>query len=356
MEDAAVNSTDFTFANPAALNWIWAVVALAVLVAVRARGRARALQAFADTPLLRSIAPRASAIRPFVRAALAVAALAALVPALMDPRWGAQVEEVKRRGADVFFVVDVSRSMTAQDASPDRLSRAKQFVEETVESLGGDRVGLIEFAGTAALRVPLTLNYGAFRTTLNELKPLSGARGGTALANSIALAAASFPPNSSGSRAIVILSDGEDLGGEGADSDPVAAAKQALADHQVHVYAIGIGDSAEGARIPVGRNGAAVQWLVHDGQEIWTKMDERVLREASLAGGGAFIPAGTGRVDMARAYAQTVGILERQEFEANTVTRRTPRYQWFAGLAFALLLASSLVPARRAPAPTEVAS
>ena len=290
-----------------------------------------------------------------MRAALAVAALAALVPALMDPRWGAQVEEVKRRGADVFFVVDVSRSMTAQDASPDRLSRAKQFVEETVESLGGDRVGLIEFAGTAALRVPLTLNYGAFRTTLNELKPLSGSRGGTALANSIALAAASFPPNSSGSRAIVILSDGEDLGGEGADSDPVAAAKQALADHQVHVYAIGIGDTAEGARIPVGRSGAAVQWLVHDGQEIWTKMDERVLREASLAGGGAFIPAGTGRVDMARAYAQTVGTLERQEFEASTVTRRTPRYQWFAGLAFALLLASSMVPARRAPALAEVA-
>ena len=99
-----MNPMDFTFANPAALNWVWAVLALLALVLIRTRGRARAMAAFADAPLLRTIAPRATSARPFVRALLTVAALAALVPALMDPRWGAQVEEVKRHGADVFFV------------------------------------------------------------------------------------------------------------------------------------------------------------------------------------------------------------------------------------------------------------
>jgi Ca-activated chloride channel family protein len=270
----------------------------------------------------------------------------------MDPRWGAQVEEVKRRGADVFFVVDVSRSMSAQDATPDRLTRARQFVEETVESLGGDRVGLIEFAGTAAMRVPLTLNYGAFRTTLGELRPLSGARGGTALANAIELAAESFPESSAGSRAILVLSDGEDLSGDG---DPVAAARTALEERKVHVYSVGIGDAREGARIPVARgNDGAVRFLVHEGQEVWTKLDERVLRELALAGGGAYIPAGTDRVDMARAFEQTVGQLERQEFESSTVTRRTPRFQWFAGIAFACLLAGAVIPVRR-PAAEEPA-
>ena len=237
--------------------------------------------------------------------------------------------------------------MTAQDASPDRLTRAKQFVDEAVESLGGDRVGLVEFAGTAAMRVPLTLNYGAFRNTLNELKPLSGTRGGSALANAIGLAAASFPAASAGSRAIIVLSDGEDLVG---DEDPVAAAKAALEKSNVHVYTLGLGDAREGARIPVARAAdGAVRYLVHDSQEVWSKMDERVLREAALAGGGAYVPAGTERVDMARAYDQTVGQLERQEFESSTVTRRTPRFQWFAGIAFACLLASSVIPAPRAP-------
>jgi len=260
-----------------------------------------------------------------------------------------QVEEVKRRGADVFFVIDVSRSMLAEDAAPSRLARAKDLVDETVESLGGDRVGLIEFAGTAAMRVPLTLNYGAFRTSLSELKALSGARGGTALANAIELAADSFPENSAGSRAIVILSDGEDLAGGAGTGDPVEAARTALKDRSVHVYAIGIGDAREGARIPVARTAEGVRYLVHEGQEVWTKLDERVLREASIAGEGAFIPAGTDRVEMARAYEQTVGALERQEYEGPTVTRRTPRFQWFAGASFALLLAAAVVPDRRAP-------
>lgn len=347
-----MNPAEFGFANPSALNWAWAVAALAALVAVRARSRTRALATFADARLLGAIAPGAGGARPLVRALLAVAALAALVPALMDPRWGAQVEEVKRRGADVFFVLDVSRSMTAQDATPDRLARARQFVEETVDSLGGDRVGLIEFAGTAAMRVPLTLNYGAFRTTLAELRPLSGARGGTALANAISLAAESFPETSAGSRAIVVLSDGEDLSG---GEDPVAAARAALEERKVHVYSVGIGDAREGGRIPVARGSdGSVRFLVHEGQEVWTKLDERVLRELALAGGGAYIPAGTDRVDMARAFEQTVGQLERQEFETSTVTRRTPRFQWFAGIAFACLLAGAVIPARKAPATEEL--
>jgi Ca-activated chloride channel family protein len=337
---------DFDFANPHALNWLWLVLALAALAVVALRGQARALGRFADHPLLARIAPRATIARPALRAALALAGMALLVLALMDPRWGSEVEEVRRRGAEVFLVVDVSRSMTAQDAAPSRLDRARQFAEDVVDALAGDRIGLIEFAGTAALRTPLTLNYGAFRMQLQDLRPLSGARGGTALANAIDLAAQSFPPGAGTSRAILVLSDGEDL--EGGES-PVEAARRALEERGVHVYTLGIGDPREGARIPTGQRGGATQYLVHDGQEVWSRMDERTLREIAEAGGGAYIPAQTGQVNMARAYEQTIGQLERQEFENATVTRRTPRFQWFAAVAFALLLCATALPDRRAP-------
>lgn len=333
----------FDFVNPPALNWLWLVAALAVVATLALRRRARALRVFADHPLLAQIAPRASVTRPALRAALALGGLVFLVLAIMDPRWGAEVEEVKRRGAEVFLVVDVSRSMTAQDATPNRLERARQFCEDVVDAVAGDRVGLIEFAGTAALRTPLTLNYGAFRMQLQDLKPLSGARGGTALANAIDLAVKSFPPTAATSRAILVLSDGENLEG---GASPVDAAREALEKHGVHVYTIGIGDPREGARIPVTQRGGAVQYLVHDNQEVWSRMDEGTLREIATAGGGAYIPAQTGQVNIARAYEETIGQLERQEFDSATVTRRTPRFQWFAGLAFALLLGSTVLPDR----------
>lgn len=342
---------DFAFANPLAFHWMWLVLALAALVVWAARRRWSALRRFADSALLARIAPGASLTRPVLRAGCMVLALAFLVLALMDPRWGAEVEEVKRRGAEVFLVVDVSRSMTAQDATPNRLERAKQFALDVVDGLAGDRVGLIEFAGTSAMRTPLTLNYGALRMQVQDLKPLSGARGGSALAGAIDLAVKSFPPAAGTSRAILVLSDGENLD-EG--ESPVDAARKALDDAGVHIYTVGIGDSKEGARIPLsGNSTAGSRWLVHDGQEVWSKMDERVLKEMATQGGGAFIPAGTDQVDMARAYETTIGQLERQEFESATVTRRTPRFQWFAGLAFALLLGASVLPDRK-PARKEV--
>lgn len=333
------------FINPVAVNWLWLVLALAVLVILALRAQSRALVAFADHPLLARIAPRASVVRPALRAACALLAMFFLVLAVMDPRMGEEREAVKRRGAEVFFVIDVSRSMTAQDVSPSRLDRARQFAEDVVDALAGDRAGLVEFAGTAALRVPLTLNYGAFRMQLADLKPLSGARGGSALANAIDLAVASFPPASSTSRAIVVMSDGENLDG---GKSPVDSARKAFEEKGVHIYTVGIGDAREGGRIPVGRSGAANQYLVHDGQEVWSKMDETTLREMASAGGGAFIPAGVGQVDMGRAYEQTVGQLERQEFESAMVTRRTPRFQWFAMMAFVLLLTACVLPDRRA--------
>jgi Ca-activated chloride channel family protein len=260
------------------------------------------------------------------------------------------VEQVQRHGMDTIFVIDVSRSMLAGDASPSRLERAKQFAIDASEALEGDRVGLVDFAGVAAMRTPLTLNYGAFRQAVQNLEPKSASRGGTMLGEAIRMAANSFPAGDKGAKAIIVLSDGEDM-----DSKPAEAARVAFEEQGVRVFTVGIGDSRDGARIPVTGPDGQRRYLVHDGQEVWSRMNPDTLRDIAKTGGGAFIPAGTAQLDMAAVYHDSLAGLDRVDQESNLVKRQTPRFQWPAAAALLLLVLESLITDRRT-ARTEAAS
>ncbi|MGA1017805.1 MAG: VWA domain-containing protein [Phycisphaerales bacterium] len=332
---------EFEFNHPEAWAWLWLVAVAGVVATLALRSRRGRLRRFADDALLRRIAPTFTTTRPIARSVLAVAAMAAVVTALVDPRWGFRYEEVQRRGLDCFFVVDVSRSMLAEDASPNRLGRAKSFIEDALRALPGDRVGLIAYAGTASIRCPLTLNEDLFRMSLDELAPESTVRGGSLLGDAIRTAAESFTDDQPGAKVVVVLTDGEDQG-----SFPVEAASKAYADLGVRVFTVGVVDSGDGARIPVGE-GSDRRWLMHEGREVWTKMDDSTLREVALAGDGAYFPAGTRLLDMAEALDLSLGSLERAEQESTTIRRSTPRFQWFAGLALLLLVVETFISDRR---------
>jgi Ca-activated chloride channel family protein len=327
----------FRFEEPHALHWLWPVAIACLVLWWSYRARRDAMRRWAEEPLFARLAPGASAFRLLARGALAIAGTLALVLALLDPRMGDTPAEIKRRGIDVMFVIDVSRSMLAQDASPNRLEQAKQLISDAVDRMAGDRAGLVAFAGTAVLKSPLTLNYGAFKLALNELTPQDSARGGSLLGDAIRTATEGFTDEVKGGKAIVILSDGEDM-----ESFPVEAAKQAFETRGVRTYAVGLGDSVDGARIPI-PSGRERVWLTYDGKEVWTKMDPKLLTAVCLAGGGAFVPAGTRFVDMGEVYANTVAAVGRREFETTTVKRSLPQFQWFAGLAALALVLESLL-------------
>lgn len=332
---------DIEFNNLSALNWMWLVTALAIIACMAVAWRRRAMRTMIDAALLDRIAPGFSTWRPAIRFALVILAMIALVTAMSDPRWGKETEEIKRRGADVMFVVDVSRSMLAEDATPSRLGRAKTFIDDAVRQMAGDRVGLVDFAGVAAMRTPLTLNYGALMTSVDDLQPKDAVRGGSLLGDAIRVAAESFSSDATAGRALVILTDGEDMG-----SDPVGAAKEIYEKQGIRIVTVGLGDSRDGGRIPVDIDGQRT-WLVHDGQEVWSKMDPNTLREIAQNAGGIFVQAGTAQVDLGEILQRAFVDLERGEFETSTIQRAIPRFQWPAGVALILLVMECLIPDRK---------
>ena len=329
---------NFRFEQLESLHWLWLVLAMALLLAWSWRARRRALAMFADVPLLKQLTPQASLGRWIALGLLRIIAMVLIVAALIDPRWGTRYQDVKRRGIDILFVVDVSRSMLAQDVKPNRLDRAKQFIGDTVEALAGDRVGLISFAGVSAVKCPLTVDYGAFRLSLNELSTESSVRGGSLLGDALRLAGDSFTDESKDFKCVIVLSDGEDQG-----SYPTEAAQKLLDEKGVRTFTVGIGDSNEGARIPISGGG----YVTYQGQEVWSKMDPEVLRETALAGGGAFVPAGTSTVNMADVYQQKIASAGGTESQASRIKLYEPQYQWPAGAALALLLIESWMSLRR---------
>lgn len=333
---------DVRFNNLPYLHLIWIVAVLAVLIVYARSQRRRALARFADATVLGTLTRAWSPGRQTAKAVLVILALAALVLGIIDPRWGVYYEDIPRHGNDIIFVLDVSRSMLAEDLPPNRLERAKQYIGDVLDVVVGDRVGLVTFAGNATLKCPLTINYGAMRMTLKEVGVRGVQRGGSLVGDAVRLAVNSFADQIKKHKYVVIITDGEDH-----ESYPVEAAREAFVEKGIRIYTVGLGDESEGARVPSDADKTGV-YLKHDGQVVWSKMNAPILRQMAEVGGGAYIPAGTRTVDLGEVlYEDRIAREDRREFETSRVARYKVRYQWFAGLALVLLLIETYLSERR---------
>jgi len=340
---------DIRFNNLEALNWLWAVLAVSVVIVLAYKARKLALRRLATGPMARRLTAGMSMPRKRIRSILILIAMVLMVFSLIDPRWGVRYQEVQQRGIDVFFVLDTSRSMLAEDVRPNRMQRSKQYIEDVLETIGGDRVGLITYAGQPSVAVPLTLDYGSVRLALDELVAREGRRGGSMTGDAIRLAMNSFTDEVDDFKAIVVLSDGDDMG-----SYPVEAAATA-ADRGISVFTVGLGDVVDGGRIPIEADGQRL-YLTWEGEEVWSTLQPELLQEIALAADGAYIPAGTGNVDMATIYDDVIAVGSGRTLGTARIEQHVPRYQWFAAMALLLLLVESFMSERRSTAtPAEVA-
>ena len=321
------------FENLSQLNLLWLVVLCLLAVAFAAAAQRRARTRFATANLIRRVLTPARSIRRSIGTTLVTAAMAMMVVALVDVRWGKVWREVPQNGIEVMFVLDISRSMLADDAAPNRLERAKQQIRDTVDEMAGDRVGLVVFAGDTKQQIPLTTHYDDFKQALDEVGPHNVRRGGSRLGDAIEAASHGFLTKSNAHKAMVVFTDGEDQ-----ESDPVAAARMAHAETGVRIFTVGLGDMDKGSRIPLESDNHR-DFLEHDGQQVWSKLHGEILRQVATETDGAYVPAGTKQVNMSDVYHNYIAGVEQTEFETARINQYEARFQWFLALALVFLLA-----------------
>ncbi len=304
-----------------------------------ARQRA-ALATFASSHLHAQLTASFSAAKRHWKRGLLLAAVGCLFLALARPQAGFRWEEVKRRGIEVVFAVDTSRSMLTPDVKPDRLTRAKLAVDDFVSHLNGDGVGLIAFAGNAFLQCPITLDYDAFHESLEALDTTIIPRGGTDIASAIREAQAALQNRPGKDKILILLTDGEDLEGS-ALATANAAAKDGL-----KICTVGVG-TANGDLIPIPAEQGGGFVKDDSGQFVKSHLGEAGLKAIAEATGGLYAPLGAQGQGLDTIYQQALAPLAKHELASRRQRVYTERFQWPLTGSLALLLASLLVGTRR---------
>jgi Ca-activated chloride channel family protein len=322
---------------------LWVIPFIVMFFVYAGWRRRQALGRFAEAELLSVINVSISLARRRWKAALVLTAFVLITVAAARPAWNPVPKRIERRGRDVIFVLDVSRSMLAEDLAPNRLERAKLAIRDCIERLQGDRVGLVAFAGSSVVKCPLTLDYGFFRLMLENISTESVSRGGTMIGDAVRKCVDEvFDDRHKEYKDIILITDGEDH-----DSFPVEAATEA-GERGIRIIAIGIGDEEQGKRIPITDEQGRRMFLKHDGQEIWSKLDADTLRKmVNATPGGRYLNVATGTIDLGQVYMDIIASAEKKALESRTVKRYEEKFQIFAAFAFILLCVEMAVSERK---------
>jgi len=335
--------SDLIFAEPRFVHLLWAVLAASVSFVLLERRGGRKLALFVAAPIQSRLVHRPTTLRRWLRVGLLALCGTALVVALMRPQWGVEFITSPRVGAEIMIALDVSKSMLAEDVAPNRLERAKAEIRDLLPYLEGDQVGLIAFAGRASVLSPLTPDFSFLRLVLDNVEVGSVRRGGTRLEEPIRKAVDGFGGSGDLSRVILLITDGEDH-----DSFPLDAAEYA-AERGVHILAIGFGDE-DGSPITVTnpRSGARTPLLDSAGRPVHSRLDGDLLRELALTTDGAYIPAGTGVLDLESIFEAHIRPLMRGSGDARGKTVRKEGFQWAILVGLLALIGSAATNAGRA--------
>ncbi|TAH24288.1 MAG: VWA domain-containing protein [Cytophagales bacterium] len=321
----------FRFAQSDYLYALLAIPFFLLLFLIMLYQRKRLLRKIADISLLKNIMPDTSKSSYWIKFILISLGFASLVIALANPQIGTKLEEVKREGVDIMIAIDVSNSMKSEDIRPSRIERSKQAVSRLIDKLQNDRIGIIVFAGTAFVQLPITNDFAAAKLFLSTIEPDMVGTQGTAIGAAIELASKSFDKKDKKYKTLMIITDGENH-----EDDALGEAEKA-AEQGIIVHTIGMG-SIEGGPIPIYRNNQAAGFLKDkDGNTVITKLNDKMLKEVADAGKGKFVRASSAQ-DGIQILLDEINKMEKKNYGSKIYTDYANRFQIFLMVALFLLL------------------
>ncbi len=325
------------FEHPEYLYGLLVIPLLVIIYILFRLAQKKRFERFAQIGMRDQLVPSYSTRRANFKFVIFLLMVSSIILALANLQSGSKMEEVKREGIDLYLAIDVSNSMNAEDIVPSRLERSKQAINKLISEMKGDRIGVIVFADKAFVQLPITTDYSAARMFLSTINTSLVASQGTAIAEAINLALKSFPEEEH-SRAIVIISDGEDH-----ENDAAVKAAQEAAKQGVHVYTIGMG-LPDGAPIPeYNQYGNQVGYRRdRNGNTIITRLDEQMLQKIAAAGNGIYVRASNSNVGLGKIY-DDINKLDKSEIDAKVFTDYEDQFQWFVAAAIILLLLEVLI-------------
>ena len=323
------------FANAQYLLLLLLIPVFFVVQSVVLMFRRRRVRKFGDETLVSQMMPSYAKAKVWVRLSFFSIGFLFFVIGLSRPQIGAKLKEHETKGAEIMIVLDVSNSMLAEDYSPNRLERAKLAISRLVDKLRDDRIGLIVFAGNSFVQLPVTTDYVSAKMFLGSITTESVPVQGTAIGEAINTAVRSFSAQSEKSRAIIIITDGENH-----EDDPVAAAKQA-AEMGIRVFTIGVG-SPEGKPIPM--DGELLK--DKEGNIVVTRLDEKVLQEVAAAGNGVYVRAGNSEFGL-NPIIDDIRKMEDEKYSSVVFEEYDEQFMYFLGIALLFFVIEMLIGDRR---------
>jgi len=312
------------------ISWSWMfllTVLISILFIIDRAWKLKTQNLFFSKANLERLSPDISNIKPALKSFIVLIGITMLIIALINPKIGTKIETFQRLGVDIVFAVDVSKSMLAEDIAPSRMEKSKQLVSQVINNLGGDRIGIVAYAGKAFPQLPLTTDYSSAKMFLQNMNTDMLSSQGTAINEAIRLSSTYFDQDQSTERLLFIVSDGEDHNDLSFDMAEIAA------KNNITIYSIGVG-TEKGVPIPIKKNGVVMSYKKDFNNEVViTKLNKNYLQNISQKTGGKYINGAITEY----VIEEVVDILEnteKKEFDTQKFSEFEDQFQWFILIGF----------------------